>query len=420
MKPVSTFALGLALALGTAAVVVTPATAAKKEEPAKAKLTPAVQNAAAAAQKAIAAGDFPGAAAQLTTAKAAIVSDDDKNVVGTLMVQNGQKSNDQASVRDGVNLMLESNKASANDQAVLYGLKGQFQSQAKDLAGAEASYLKALEVGSTEPNMVPLIVQTKSQQGKTLDALNFLNAEIAKKLAAGQTVPNDWFARGINDGYAAKSTAPDFAATKDATISLTEKWVGAYPTKSNWRDTLVIYRDMSRLPADAELDGYRLLRTIGGLKGERDYMDYVSSVYLRYPAEAKAVLDEAVAAGQINLASNKGASEINTLVAGKLAADKASLAAGAKGAATAANGKAAMSTADAYLGYGEWQKAIDLYKVAISKGGVDLDIANLHLGMAQARAGQAAEAKTTLASVKGSRAQLAKFWLVYLDHPVTA
>ena len=423
MKSVSTLALGLALAFGTAAVVVAPATAAKKEEKGgKVKLTPAVQNAAAAAQTAIGAGDFPTATAKLAEAKAALVSDDDKNVVGTLMVQNGQKSNDQNQVRDGVTLMLESNKASQTDQAVLYGLKGQFQTQAKDLAGAEASYRRALELGSTEPNMVPLIVQTMSQQGKTLEAIQFLNTEIGKKMAANQTVPSDWFGRGINDGYAAKSTAPNYAAIKDATTELTEKWVAAYPTKSNWRDALVIYRDMNRLPADVELDTYRLLRTIGGLKGERDYMDYIQAVYLRFPAEAKAVIDEGVAAGQINLSSNKGAAEINSLVQGKIAADKASLASGAKTASAAATGRPAMGVADAYLGYGEWAKAAELYKVALTKGGtgVDADIVNLRLAQAQARAGQAAEAKTTLANVKGSRAQLAEFWKVYLDHPVTA
>jgi tetratricopeptide (TPR) repeat protein len=418
MKSVSTLALGLALAFGTAAVVSAPAVAAKKEKPAEAKYTPAVQNAASAAQKALAAGDIATATAKITEAKTAVVTDDDKAAVGSILYSLSQKNNDQAMRMEGVDMLLASGKAGA-DTPTLWAMKGDAALRARNAAGAEAAFLKAQETGSTEPNLVPLIVQAKSQQGKTLEALQTLNSEVAKKVAAGQPVPPDWFGRGINDGYAAKSTVPDYAAIKDATTALTEKWVSSYPTKSNWRDTLIIYRDMNRIAPDVELDNYRLLRTIGGLKGERDYMDYVQAVYLRFPGEAKAVLDDAVKSGQMNLASNKNAAEINTLVGGKIAADKASLASSAKSAGAAANGKAAMGTADAFLGYGEWQKAIDLYKVALTKGGVDADAANLHLAQAQAAAGQTAEAKATLANVKGTRAQIAKFWLIYLDHPVT-
>jgi len=233
-------------------------------------------------------------------------------------------------------------------------------------------------------------------------------------------VPNEWFGRGINIGYAVKKGSPGYAEIAAATTDLTKKWVAAHPSKSNWRDTLVIYRDMSALPADQELDMYRLLRTIGGLKGERDYMDYVEASYLRFPAEAKGVLDEAVAANQINLANNRGANDVMNIVKPKLAADKASLPAAAKGAQAAANGRAALSTGDAYLGYGEWQQAVDMYKLALAKGGVDADTANLRMGMALARLNQKDAAKAAFGAVKGPRAQLASYWMVYLDHPVTA
>ena len=75
--------MALAIALGGMAVAA-PAYAAKKEDkPAPAaKATPAVQKAAYDAQKAADAGDFPTALTNYATAKAAIVSDDDKMMVG--------------------------------------------------------------------------------------------------------------------------------------------------------------------------------------------------------------------------------------------------------------------------------------------------------------------------------------------------
>ncbi len=53
-----------------------------------------------------------------------------------------------------------------------------------------------------------------------------------------------------------------------------------------------------------------------------------------------------------------------------------------KTAAAAPNGKPASRTADAYLGYGDNAKAIELYKLALTKGGVDNDEVNTRLGIA--------------------------------------
>ncbi len=419
MKSGSTITLALALALGGGAIAVSPVLAAKEKAPA-AKYTPAVQNAVAAAQKAVQAKDTATAKAELDKAKAAAKTDDDKYIIGAVTVQNAQAANDQAGIKEGVDMMLASGKAPADQQGTLLVAQGKMAYQAKNFPAAEQAFTQAQAAGSTDPDLTALLVETKAQNGKTLEALQVLNAGIDKQVASGQPVPNEWFGRGINIGYAVKKGAPGYAEIAAATTDLTKKWVAAYPTKSNWRDTLVIYRDMSALPADQELDMYRLLRTIGGLKGERDYMDYVEASYLRFPAEAKGVLDEAVAANQINLANNRGANDVMNIVKPKLAADKASLPAAAKGAQAAANGRAALSTGDAYLGYGEWQQAVDMYKLALAKGGVDADTANLRMGMALARLNQKDAAKAAFGAVKGPRAQLASYWMVYLDHPVTA
>ena len=82
MKMVSKMAL--AIALGGMAIAA-PAYAKKEEKPAAApaeKATPAVQKAAFDAQKAADAGDVPTALTNYATAKAAIVSDEDKFMVG--------------------------------------------------------------------------------------------------------------------------------------------------------------------------------------------------------------------------------------------------------------------------------------------------------------------------------------------------
>jgi hypothetical protein len=46
---------------------------------------------------------------------------------------------------------------------------------------------------------------------------------------------------------------------------------------------------------------------------------------------------------------------------------------------------------------------------------VDPAVANLHIGMALARAGDKAGATTALNAVTGPRAEIAKYWLLYVS-----
>lgn len=414
MKTVSKMALGLALALGATSMVATAPAAAKEKQakPQSFNLSKGVREKVAAAQTALQANDTATAATQLAAAKAAISTPDDKYVVGSIQYDLASKTNNSADQLGGIEMMLESGKVGA-EQAPKFNLAaGQLAYQAKQYAKAEQYLGQAAQLNANEPNVYALLVETKHQLGKTPEAIAFLEQAIAKQQAAGQAVPSEWYGRGISMALAAKPKDPATQAQLATSATrLTQSWVAAYPTKTNWRDSLIIYRDMNKIDAEQELDLNRLLRVAGALKGERDYMDYVQSTYLKFPAEAKAVLEDGKATGTLNLASPGNAKEIYGIVSGKIAADKASL------SKTAPSGRAALATADAYLGYKDWASAIDLYKQALAKGGVDANIVNTRLGMALAMAGRKDEAKQAFSAVTGSRAGLAKYWLIYLDHP---
>ncbi|PZU09065.1 hypothetical protein [Sphingomonas sp.] len=418
MKMLSTTALGLALAFG-AVTVAAPAFAKEKEaKPAPMELSPKVRTAAVAAQGAIAKNDFPGAKTALDAAEPEIKTADDKYIMGQLYLQVAQKGQQQDLFPKAVNMMIDSGKAPPEMVAQLQMVKGKIAYQAKDYATAEQALTAAQAAGSTDPDLIPVLVSSQHEQGKDLIALQALTATIDKQQAAGQAAPEAWYQRGIAIGYGAKP-GPDKAAINGITADLAKKWVSAYPTKSNWRDALIIYRDSSKLDPDTELDLYRLLYSTGGMKGERDYMDYVLATYLRYPGEAAAVLAAGTSAGQVNPAG-KNAAEIKGIVTAKVPADKASLAGAGKSAAAAANGKVAQNTGDAFLGYGEWPKAVEMYKLALQKGGVDANVVNIRLGMALAKSGDVPGAKAAFAAVTGPRKALADLWTVYVDHPPSA
>ena len=64
---------------------------------------------------------------------------------------------------------------------------------------------------------------------------------------------------------------------------------------------------------------------------------------------------------------------------------------------------------------GDYAKAVELYRMSLGKPGVDAAVANLHIGMALARAGDKAGATTALNAVTGPRADIAKYWLTYVN-----
>lgn len=420
MRMISSFAIALALGgVGLAS----PATAKKKDDAAadqgqaKIKLTPAVQNNLAAAQTALKANDLATAQAKLDAAKPGIATDQDRYFVGQIAYQLGKAKNDQAAENEGIDLMVQSGQAPATMMRQLLTVQAQNAYNAKNYPLAQQKLVAAQAAGADDPAIVPMLVESMRLSGDTLKALQTLNSAIDANIAANKPVPNEWFQRGLTIGYTAKPSPADAPAIADATSAITQKWVAAYPTKSNWHDALATYGSQYKIPTDVQVDSFRLQRAAGVLSGDTDYREYADDVYLRYPNEAVTVLKEGSDKGVVNLTAKNDAAEVYGIAKGKVAADKASLPAGEKSARIAANGKAALSMGDAYAGYGDYAKAAELYKVAIDKGGIDVPTATLRMGWVQALGGNAAAAKQTFAQVTGIRKPLAQFWIVHLDHP---
>ena len=199
-----------------------------------------------------------------------------------------------------------------------------------------------------------------------------------------------------------------------ARIDLSRQWVAAYPTPGNWRDAIRVYRKVGAPSDAATLDALRLARATGALSGEADFHNYAIAAGNDSPGEARAVIDEAIAAKQIDpnrpiiknlVADLKTRKALGREVLPQLATE----------AKASQSARLAVRTGDAYYGYGDYAKAIELYRAALTKTGADANLINLHLGMALARSGDKAGATAALNSVTGTQADLAKFWLIYVS-----
>ena len=407
MKLVSTLAIALGLAAGST-VIAAPATALVQEASAyKPKIGNKEREALAPVQAAADAGDWAAAAAALPAAEAAAKSPDARYFVGMFQMQVGQNTNNPQLQLQGIDKMIASGGGDPVDRATLYRNQGALAQQAGDNAKALRAFQEYLKLNPNDQQIASAVAAMQLQQNPG-EALGMLDQQIAAAKAAGQKVPENTYAMALkaavdqNDMAKAARISRDFAA--------------AYPSPTNWRNALVLYRQTSQLDEAAKLDLLRLMRAAKALSSEADYFDLANTLNSRgLPGETKAVVDEGMAANAFK--SNKATfTALSSAAGGRIAEDRASLPAQESKAMAASDGKLALTTGDVHYGYGNYAKAAELYRAALQKGGVDANVANTRLGMALAQAGQKAEAEAALKKVTGSRAELANLWMLWLNN----
>lgn len=271
--------------------------------------------------------------------------------------------------------------------------------------GAAEVLERALQLSPGNSDALVVLAETRVEQGRTEESVKLFNDALAAAKAEG-TVDENWYKRAVQIAFEANSPS---------VYPLTREWVRAYPTKANWRDALRIYMNMSNADPSTFLDLMRLQHALGAMEGERDYL-YFAEELLRagYPGEAMAVIEAGKAANAFDM-EKRVVKEILAIAEREYAGDRASLDGDFDGALSASEASRAVKLGDAYYGYGEYQKAAELYRAAIGKTGADADLANLRLGMTLARSGDYAAAKAALEQVGGKHAEYAAYWLAWVD-----
>ncbi len=433
----STSRYALLAALGLAIVAVAPAVPASaqavdkkaekarkkaEEEAAKAaqlKISPAVAKALNPAVAAINKKDAAAAEAAVNQARAVAKTPEENYQIAQFALNVAQISGDQAKLSAALDEVISTGEASGKftneDRARYYPFQGQFAYQAQDFAKAEASMNKALAAGAKDSNVLVIIADSQSRSNRVAEAGATMQKAIAVERAAGKQVPDSWFE------LASRSAAT--TGQVDAFVKVSGEWLAAYPSRKIWANILNNYRAVGKLNQQVDIDMLRLARATGAmpLMPAREYNDLLLGVYRAYPAEAVAVIKEGIAAGKLN-PNDRDPKELLPISEGKVAQEKKTLAADtAAASAPAAKVTQAMAMGDVWYGYKDFAKAADLYKVALTKPGVDANLANLRLGASLAQAGDKAGALAALNNVTGKPyVDLAAFWKVWVEHPATS
>ncbi|MDT9597637.1 tetratricopeptide repeat protein [Sphingosinicella rhizophila] len=407
MRSVSSLALGVALVLGASLATTQPAAAAKKDEQQpQMQFSKEERNALAPLQAAVNAKDWAAFTAALPAAQSATTSANAKFAIARWQLDMGIATNNVQVQSQAIDGLIASGAVQATGLPALYQNQGALAVQAGNNQKAEAAYAKLIELQPTNTDGMIELAKVKTNLKKPQEAIALIDRAIEAQRGAGQTVPESWYKYALKQAFDNK-LAPQ-------SLKLSRDLVAAYPSTENWRDSLLIYREVSSLDKDTNLDLLRLMRASKALSGERDWFSLAETLQMGgLPGEAKAVLDEGAALKMIDL--NKSVfKDLHAKATRGIAEDRPTLAGLKTKAMAAPTGALALSTANAYFAYGDYAEAVALYKAAIGKGSIDTNLANSRLGMALALAGNKAEAETAFKAVTGPRATLASYWMAWL------
>lgn len=372
----------------------------------KIKLSPGFSGPYQEVIKAVEANDYATAATKAAAAHAAAANADEHFLASQADLKIAFAKKDEAAIGAAVDAMLATGAMPAEQQSVAYLTQGKVRFNQRKYADAITSLQKTLQLDPANAEAKDLLAKAQSQTATPADAVAALEKDIAAQSANGAKAPEELYKQALKRAYNAKLPG---------TVDLSRRWVAAYPTEANWKDAIGIYRNLSNVDEAGTLDLLRLARATKALKSEADYDRYAYALITKgYPGEANAVLEEGIKAGVVD--PNKTPfKEMIPQAKTKSAGEAATLSAAASKAIAGGTAKATLATGDLLYGYGEFAKAAEVYRAALKRPGVDANLANLHLGMALARAGDKAGATAALNAVTGTRAEIAKYWLTYVS-----
>lgn len=371
----------------------------------QAKISKDARKPLVALQAAAGAGNAAAFPALLAAAQAVAKTGDDKCMIALLQLKVAADAKDLRGMAAAVAALRASNSYPAGELATKYEALGQLQSEAKSYPEAATSFEQAVQIAPGRGSAVVMLAETRAKQDRVAEAIPLYRKAIALETGAGRKPPETWYKRMVAVAFNAKSPL---------STSLARDWVAAYPSATNWRDAIKVHEALSGLEDSALLDMFRLARLNRALVGDSDYHRFAQVVLSRgYAGEAKALLDEGFAAKAIDRTKPVFKTAYATASA-KAAGDRAALDGQVSAAEAGAAAKPLMALGEAYYGYGDFARSAAMFRKALTKSGVDSELANLRLGMALGASGDKAGAKTALDRVTGPRAEIARYWLTWL------
>jgi tetratricopeptide (TPR) repeat protein len=302
---------------------------------------------------------------------------------------------------------LDSGLTPAAEQPTLVKQLATINYQNKNYDKAVSFGNRAIQGGYADDQIKTIVGQSYYLKGDWKNTLKFENEIVNSQIKAGQTPTNESLALI----YSACTKLQDEACQTQAV----EKMVTYYPKPETWAQLLYgIRKETSGNETDL-FQTYRLMLDTDVMKDPSDYTEMAElALDAGSPGDAQNVLEKAQSKSVFTDQRSKDRAQRLLDSAKKRAtADQAGLPKLEKEADAAATGDKNIAIGRAYLGYSQYDKAVDQLSKGLGKTGVKNEAdARLTLGIAQLKAGHKDDAMKTFKAVKGDPAleRLASLW----------
>jgi hypothetical protein len=280
--------------------------------------------------------------------------------------------------------------------------------RAKDYSGAATWSARALKSNPADAATRALMIQSYFLAGDYATASKEALADVQAAEKAGQKPAEEKLQLLAN--IASRNTAD-----KTGYITALEKLVAYYPKREYWADLLARIQAKPGFSSRLQLDVYRLRVATKTVTSGNDLVEMAQLALQEGQAgEAKAILDEGFASGQLGKGAEAERQKRLLALATQRAADAPKdLAAAEAEAAAARDSNALVRIGLAYTGLGQLDKGIALIQNGINAGNLRRPgDAQLHLGIALMRAGQKGRAAQAFGRATGADGvtDLARLW----------
>ena len=310
--------------------------------------------------------------------------------------------------------------AKANEALVNDGFSQQSEIPARVKAVAAANYGlknydKAIEYGNraikggfADDEIRTVVGQSYYLKGDYKNTVKFLQPIVDSEIKSGKA-PKDTELQLVMSSC--EKTDDSDCVTKSL-----ERLVTYYPKPDYWKGLLYGLRQDKNMQSDRNsLELFRLMSEVDVLQHGEDYTEMAQiAMDQGSPGEAQRILEKGF---QKNVFADQRSKDKNTrlLEAAKkqVATDKTQLPNLEKDADAAPTGDKDVGVGRAYLGYAQYDKAVELLAKGLKKGGLKSEPeAHLLLGIAELKAGHKDEAVKAFHQVKGDPAleRIANLW----------
>jgi tetratricopeptide (TPR) repeat protein len=353
------------------------------------------------------AGKFPEALEKLRAVEAMSgKAPYDQHIINQYTAVACSKTQDVPCVAKALQGQIDDGFTTPEDNQKFTRLVAQVSFQAKDYDKAIDYGNRAIKGGSAPDEIYGVVGAAYYLKDDFKDAIQLEDAHVADVVKKGQTPRAD----ELNVYLSSCAKAKDEACIAKAL----EYQVTYYPKPENWTQILSLVRPKGDVET---LQTYRLMADTGAMSSGDDYLDMATTAMTRgSPGDAQHALQMGNDAGLLTGSKSTEAQKLTAEARKAAATDQTSLPRVEQDANAAATGVKNAGAGLAYLGYQQYDKAVDQLSKAVSKGGLKNEAdTRLNLGISQLKSGHKDDAVKTFQSVHGSPAleRLASLWVIH-------